>query len=87
MKLQNQLLLHLQSLDCQGRIDAGEQEKERRLAVDLLPPVLPEEQAGQVIDAKHRFAKKRYDAKYRWRPSRELEAAILNAVFGKNGFF
>ncbi|MCK4485605.1 MAG: hypothetical protein KAU38_02465 [Desulfobacterales bacterium] len=74
-------------LDSEGRIDAGEAEKERRLAVDLFPPMLPEEQAGQVIDAKHRFARKRYDAKYRWTPSRELEAAILNAVFGKNGFF
>jgi hypothetical protein len=75
------------SLDSEGRIDAGEEEKERRLAVDLFPPMLPEKEPRQVIDAKHHFAKKRYDAKYRWRPSRELEAAILNAVFGKNRFF
>ena len=70
------------SLDSEGRIDAGEKEKERRLAVDLFPPMLPEEQAGQVIDAKHRFARKRYKDKYRWTPSPELEAAILDAVFG-----
>ena len=75
------------SLDSEGRIDAAEQKKERRLTVDLFPPVLPEEQPGQVIDAKHRFAKKRYDNEYRWTPSQELEAAIVNAVFGKNGFF
>ena len=75
------------SLDSEGRIDAAQQEKERRLAVDLFSPVLPEEQPGQVIDAKHRFARKRYDDKYRWTPSQELEGAILNAVFGKNGFF
>ena len=75
------------SLDSQGRIDVAEEEKERRLAVDPFPPVLPEEQARQVIDAKHRFARKRYDAKYRWTPSPELETAILNAVFGKNRFF
>lgn len=75
------------SLDSDGRIDAAEQEREMVLAVDLFPPVLPEKEPRQVIDAKHRFARKRYDAKYRWTPSRELEAAILNAVFGKNGFF
>ena len=75
------------SLDSEGRIDAGEQEKARRLAVDLFSPLLPEKEPRQVIDAKHLFAKKRYDDKYRWTPSRELEAAILNAIFGKNGFF
>ena len=75
------------SLDSEGRIDAGEEEKERRMAVDLFPPVLPEEQAGQVIDAKHRFAKKRYDNEYRWTPSPEVEAAIVRAIFGNNGFF
>ena len=72
------------SLNSEGRIDAGEQEKEWRLAVDLFPPVLPKKERRQVIDARHLFAKRRYDAKYRWRPSRELEVAILNAVFGKN---
>jgi len=75
------------SVDSEGRIDAGEQEKARRMAVDLFPPVLPEEQPGQVIDAQHRFAKKRYDNEYRWTPSPELEAAIVRAIFGKNGFF
>jgi hypothetical protein len=75
------------SLDSEGRIDAGEQEKARRMAVDLFPPVLPEEEPGQVIDAQHRFAKKRYDNEYRWTPSPELEAAIVRAIFGKNGFF
>ena len=36
-----------------------------------------EEQPRQVMDAQHRFAKKRYDDKYRWTPSPELEAAIV----------
>ena len=72
------------SLDSEGRIDAGEEEKARRLAVDLFPPVLPQKEPRQVIDAKHLFAKKRYDNEYRWTPSPELEAAIVNAVFGKN---
>lgn len=27
------------------------------------------------------------DNEYRWTPSPELEAAIVRAIFGKNGFF
>jgi hypothetical protein len=75
------------SLDSEGRIDAAEQEREMMLAVEVLPPVLPEQQSRQLVDAQHRFAKKRYDHKYRWIPSPELETAIVNAVLGKNQFF
>ena len=68
-------------LDSEGRIDAAEQEREQRLAVEVLPPVLMEEQPRQVIDAKHRFAEKRYKDRYTWTPSVQLEAAIVRAVF------
>ncbi len=70
-------------LDYEGRIDAAEQEREMMLAVEVLPPVLLEQQSRQLVDAHHRFAKKRYDHKYRWTPSPELETAIVNGVFGK----
>ena len=53
------------------------------LAVQVLSPVLPEQQSPQLVDARHRFAKKRCDHKYRWTPSPELETAIVSAVFGK----
>ena len=72
------------SLDSEGRMDAAEQERQYRLAVDLLPPVLLARQPPQVVDAQHRFARKRYNHKYRWTPSPELEAAIVHAIFGKN---
>ena len=68
-------------LNSEGRIDAAEQERERRLAVEVLPPVLVEGQSRQVIDAQYRFAKKRYHDKYRWTPSPEIEAAIVRAIF------
>ncbi len=69
--------------DSEGRIDAAEREKEMRLAVDVLPPYTKDEDLGDVIDARHFFAKKRYDNEYRWRPTPEIEAEILRAIFGK----
>ena len=70
-------------LDSEGRIDASEQERELRLALEVLPPLPMELHPKRVIDAHHRFAKKRYEDKYRWTPSPEIEAAIVHAVFGK----
>lgn len=72
------------NFDSDGRIDAGEQEKEWLLAVDSLPPVDNEKLPQPVIDARHHFAQKRYQDKYRWHPGPELEAAIVAAIFESN---
>lgn len=74
----------IMSFDSQGSIDASKRQKEKRLAMELLPPVGVHGQSNQVIDATHRFAKKRYDNEYRWIPSLEIEAEIVRAVFGIN---
>ncbi len=37
---------------------------------------------GKVIDVKHRFAKKRFDDRYLWKPAPEIETAIQRAIFG-----
>ena len=66
--------------DSEGRVDAAEQEKERRLGVDMVPPIL-DRGSKQVVEAGHLFAKKRFDNEYRWEPTQEIEAAIINAVF------
>ena len=75
------MLYFIMPFDSEGRIDASEHQNETRLAIELLPP-FSAGQSGQVIDARHRFAKKRYDSKYRWTPSPEIEAAIIKAIFG-----
>jgi len=54
------------------------------LAVEVLPPYTEEQLSSQVIDARHHFAKKRYDNEYKWVPSPEIEAAIRKAIFDKN---
>ena len=68
-------------LDSEGRIDAAEQEKGRRLGAEMMPPIVMDRDSKQVIEAGYRFAKKRFDNEYRWIPTPEIEAAILKAIF------
>jgi len=69
--------------DSEGRIDASEREKAARLALEMLPPLPPmEPKPEQVIVARHKFAKRRYDNHYKWTPTPEIEAAIVQAIFG-----
>jgi len=64
-----------------GRIDKKEWEKAMRLGMDLLPPLSDEQYPQHVIDAQHRFAKRRYEHEFKWKPSRKVEDAIVAAVF------
>ena len=68
--------------DSKGRLDASEREKAARLAMDTLEPIAPEQKSGKVIDVKHRFAKKRFDDRYLWKPTPEIETAIQREIFG-----
>ena len=72
------------SFDSEGRTGGSKQQKERRLAMEPLPPFCLDRQSSQVIGARHPFAKKRYDNQYRWRPSLKIEAAIVRAIFGRD---
>ena len=67
--------------DAKGQINKKEWEKALRLGMDLLPPLFNEEHPKKVIDAQHRFAKRRYEHEFKWKPSRKVEDAIVAAVF------
>jgi len=67
--------------DDKGRIDKKEWEKAMRLGMDLLPPISDEQYPKQVINASHRFAKRRYEHEFKWKPSRKVGDAIVAAVF------
>jgi len=69
--------------DAEGRIDTAEREKEASLAVQMVPSAQVGHYSRQVIDARHRFAKRRYEDRYRWTPSPEIENAIVDAIFYK----
>ena len=70
-------LLHF---DAKGRIDKKEWEKGLRLGMELLPSLHDEEHPKKVIDAQHRFAKRRYEHEFKWKPSRKVEEAIVTAI-------
>jgi len=67
--------------DSEGRVDAAEQEKERRLGVEMMSPILMDRDSKQVVEARHRFAKRRFDNEYRWKPTQEMESAVMEAIF------
>jgi hypothetical protein len=68
------------SFDSDGMLKQGG-EGGVNLAMDMLEPVIIE-RAKQVVDARHKFARKRYAREYRWEPSPEIETAIRKAIIG-----
>jgi hypothetical protein len=70
--------------DNKGRIDSTETEKQIRLSLEIVPPILEEQSPKKVLDAQSRFAKKRYKHEFQWTPNQEIETAIMTAIFGKN---
>lgn len=71
------------SFDAEGRMDPTELEREARLAVEALPPYIHEEQSGRIIDARSRFARQRLEREFKWKPTPDIQAAIVAAIFEK----
>ncbi len=67
-------------LDVEGRIDQGEWTQGVRLALEVMSTVLRETQSKQIIDARDRFMKRRYDHEFKWKPSRKVEEGIVAAI-------
>ena len=70
------------TFDPEGKIDTAELEKEMRLGVDMVPIGTIAPLSRKVVDAEHHFLQKRYENRYLWRPTHEIEVAIVKAVFG-----
>ena len=70
------------AFDAEGRLREDEREKVTRLSMELVEP-LSGDQSETVINAGHKFARKRFDREYRWTPTEEMGAAIYTAIFGK----
>jgi hypothetical protein len=68
--------------DREGRLDSTELERSAKLAVQSLPPYMHDEE-GHIIDARSRFARKRYEREFKWKPTPDIQAAIVAAIFEK----
>jgi hypothetical protein len=70
------------SFDYDGRLLEEGDERQVRLAMDTLEPVIADKYR-QVVDIRHKFARKRYARECRWESSPGVEAAIRKAIFGR----
>ena len=73
---------HILTFDPEGKIDAAELQREMRLWVDQMPNGATIRTNPKVVDAEHRFLQKRYNNRYNWEPTPEIEEAIAKAIFG-----
>ena len=71
------------NFDEKGRLKEPELKNEESSAFDMLDFSFLEQKDKRVIDARHKFARKRYFDKYRWDPTDEIVTAIAEAIFGK----
>lgn len=70
------------SFDQKGRLREDERQRAARLSMEMIKPSPPEEESNHVIDARYKFAKKRFSREFRWKPSPEIETAIFKAILG-----
>ena len=70
--------------DKEGRLKEPEFENDEISAFDMLDVLaLEQKKDRRVIDARHKFARKRYFDKKRWDPTDEIVTVIAEAIFGK----
>ncbi|OGP69196.1 MAG: hypothetical protein A2169_06000 [Deltaproteobacteria bacterium RBG_13_47_9] len=69
------------SFDVKGRINKKEWERGMRLGLELLPPLINDQHPKQIVDSRHRFAKRRYEHEFKWKPTRKIEGAIVADIF------
>ena len=70
--------------DKEGRFKEPVYEEVESSPLDMLDIISFEQKKDRrVIDARHKFARKRYFDKNRWEPTDEIVTAIAEAIFGK----
>ncbi len=74
---------HILTFDADGRIDAAEMEQQDRLSKEAHPLLPEEEHAGQVINARHYFSRRRYEHRYLWTPTEGVMKSIVKALFNR----
>ncbi len=69
--------------DSEGLINPAYREEEVRLYLEIFPSEPIIKYPGQEINPKRSLPKKCHDDKYKWTPTPEIEAVIVETVFGK----
>ena len=71
------------TFDSEGKIDTAHIEKGSNMLFDSLEPFPDGESPPEVIDARHRFARKRFENEYLWEPKQEIITEMMEAIFGE----
>jgi hypothetical protein len=70
--------------DSNGILDLSSRKEEIKLVFDSLAPQTSDKSSSQVVDARHHFAKKKYEGKYTWKPTPQIAETIIGMIFGKS---
>jgi len=71
------------TFDSEGKIDTTYIEKGSRMLFDGMEPFQDEESPPEVVDARHRFVRKRYENEYIWEPTQEIITEMMDVIFGE----
>jgi hypothetical protein len=72
------------NFDSKGKIDTTYIKKGSRMLFGGIEPFPDEESQPEVIDARHRIVRTRYENEYLWKPTQEIMTEIMEAIFGKD---
>jgi hypothetical protein len=71
------------TFDLKGRLDLSSRKEEIKLIFDSLTPHTWNKSPKRVVDARHHFAKKKFEGKYTWKPTPQIAETIIRMIFGK----
>jgi hypothetical protein len=71
------------SFDSSGRLDLTERRKNIEWVSDVSTISQKERGCQKVVDARRRFAQKRFESKYKWAPTLEITKCIFTSIFGE----
>ena len=71
------------TFDSDGRLDMSSRKEEIKLVFDSLTPHTSNKTSSRVVDARHHFAKKKYEGKYTWKPTPQIAETIIGMIFGR----
>jgi hypothetical protein len=67
--------------DSKGYLDTEKMEDELRLVSEIAAGFIKTPGSEKIIDSQNHFAKVRYKNEYQWKPTAEIEKAIIDAIF------
>ena len=71
------------SFDAEGRIDTNEWDREIQLVGEMVDSHVGESLDAKLVDARGRFARKRYFHEFKWIPTPRVKENIITTIFGK----